>query len=74
MQAAQDAAAHYLEEIMQRCDEEYQQILKKAQNDAATIIANAQQEASEIILNANNANFDYDPLVDAILKEWQIPI
>ena len=35
MQAAQDAAAHYVEEIQMRVDEEYQRILKKANNKAA---------------------------------------
>ena len=73
MQAAQDAATHYLEEMRLRCDEEYQQTLKKAQEDAAAIVAKAKQEAAEIIMKANNANSDYDPVVEAILKEWKQP-
>ena len=71
MQAAQDAATHYLEEMRLRCEEEYQQILKKAKDDAAAIIEKAQQEAAEIIMKANNANSDYDPVVDTILTEWK---
>lgn len=74
MQVAQDAAAHYLEEMRLRCDEAYQQILEKAEADAAAIIANAQQEAAEIIVKANAINSDYDPIVEAIIKEWQQPI
>ena len=73
MQAAQDAATHYLEEMRLRCDEEYQQTLKKAKDDAAAIVAKAKQEAAEIIMKANNANSDYDPVVEAILKEWKQP-
>ena len=73
MQAAQDAATHYLEEMRLRCDEEYQQTLKKAKDDAAAIVAKAKQEAAEIILKANNANSDYDPVVETILKEWKQP-
>lgn len=49
MQAAQDAAAHYLEEIRLRCDEAYQQTLKKANEDAAAILTKAQQEAEAIL-------------------------
>lgn len=71
MQAAQDAAAHYLEEIRLRCDEAYQQTLKKAEDEAAAILAKAQQEAAEMMAKANNANSDYDSLVESILKEWQ---
>lgn len=50
MQVAQDAAAHYVEEIKLRCDEAYQQTLKKASEDAAGIIAKAQQEADAILM------------------------
>ena len=52
MQAAQDAATHYLEEMRLRCDEEYQQILEKAKEEAAAIIAKAQQDA-EAMANAD---------------------
>jgi cell division septum initiation protein DivIVA len=74
MKAAQDAAAHYLEEIQLKADQEYQRIVQLAKDEAAAILENAQQEASEILQRANNANIDYDPLVEAILKEWQQPI
>lgn len=50
MQTAQDAAAHYLEEIKLRCDETYQQTLKKANEDASEIIAKAQREADAILM------------------------
>ena len=69
MQAAQDAAAHYVEEIQIRVDEEYQRILKKANNKAAAIIEEAQQAAAEIVAQAKKENPDYDPVVEAILKE-----
>ena len=74
MQAAQDAAAHYLEEVKIRADHEFQRILKDADENAAAIIEKARQEAAEIIQNARNTNLDSDPLVEAILKEWQQPI
>ena len=74
MQAAQDAATHYLEEMKLRCDEECQQILKKAKDDACAIIEKAQQDAAEIVLKADNVDSDYDPVVEAILKEWKQPV
>ena len=46
--AAQDAAAHYIEEIQLRVDGEYKRILKEANERAAAIINNAQQEAKKI--------------------------
>jgi hypothetical protein len=46
MQAAEDAAAHYVEEIQSRVDNEYQLILKEAKDKAAAIIEKAQQEAN----------------------------
>ena len=52
MQAAQEAAEHYLEEIRLRADEEKQRILKRANNKAEEIIAKAQQEAAEIVAQA----------------------
>ena len=48
MQAAQDAATHYLEEMRLRGDEAYQQILNKANEEAAAILAKAQKEAEEM--------------------------
>ena len=48
MQAAQDAAEHYLEEIQIRADNEYQRILQEAKDQAAALIEKAQQEADSI--------------------------
>lgn len=81
MQAAQDAAAHYTEEMHIRADQEYQRIvteasdsaaaiLTSAQQEAAEIIAKAQQEAAEIVARAQNENSNYDPVVEAILREY----
>ena len=74
MQAAQAAAEHYLEEIQIRADHEFQRIIREANEEAAAIIEKAHQEAAGINLESNNANVDYDPLVEAILKEWQQPV
>ena len=60
MQAAQDAAEHYLEEIQLRVDDEKQRILKKANDKAAEIIAKAQQEAAEIVAQAKREILDCD--------------
>lgn len=70
MQAAQDAAAHYLEEIQIRADHEYQRILKEAQDKAAAIIEKAHHKADEIVAQAKKENPNYDPVVEAILKEY----
>ena len=69
MQAAQDAAAHYVEEIQMRVDEEYQRILKKANNKATAIIEEAKQAAAEIVAQAKKENPDYDPVIEANLEE-----
>lgn len=73
MQSAQDAAEHYLEEMRLRCDEAYQQVLEKAREDAAAIIAKAQQDAEEIILKATESHSAGDPVIEAILREYQQP-
>jgi cell division septum initiation protein DivIVA len=70
MQAAQDAADHYLEEIMIRGYNEYQQILKDARAEAASIIAKAKKEADKIVAQAKAENPDYDPVVEAIIEEY----
>ena len=70
MQSAQDAADHYLEEIKIRINHEYQRILKEAKEKAADIIEKAQEEADEIVAQAKKENPDYDPVVEAILKEY----
>ena len=70
MQAAQDAAAHYVEEIQMRVDEEYQRILKKANNKAAVIIEEAKQAAAEIVAQAKKENSDYDFVVEGDLEDY----
>ena len=70
MQDAQDAADHYLEEIMIRGNNEYQRILKNARTEAAAIIAQAKKEADKIVAQAKAENPDYDPVAEAILKEY----
>lgn len=52
MQAAQNAADHYLEEIQLRVNEERKRILQEAEEEAAAIIAKARQEVTEIVLRA----------------------
>ena len=71
MQAAQNAAAHYLEEVQIRAEQEYQQILKEANDRAATILEKAQQEADEIIAKVLTENPCDDPDVEAILMEFR---
>lgn len=46
MQAAQDAASHYQDEMKIRADEEYQQILQKARDEAAQILGKAKRKAA----------------------------
>lgn len=70
MQAAQDAAEHYVEEMRLNADGEYQRILKEANEEAAKIIESAKQEAARIIGKAKTENPDYDFVVEAILKEY----
>ncbi len=66
MQAAQDAATHYLEEIQIRVDTECQRILKDAEDKAAAIIEKAQAEAEEMVTRVKRENPNYDPVVEAI--------
>ena len=54
MQSAQDAAAHYMDEIRIRLSEERQQVLENAGNEAAAIIEQAKAEASQIINQAKS--------------------
>ena len=70
MQAAQDAAEHYLEEIKIRVNNERQRILNNAGTEAAAIIAKAQKEADKILAQAKAENPNYDPVVEAILEEY----
>ena len=70
MQAAQDAATHYMEEIQIRVDQEYQRIIKEANEKAAAIIEKAQQEAAAIAAQAKKEKPHLDLVVDAILREY----
>ena len=72
MQAAQDAAEHYLEEMHIRGDCEYQRVLKEAGDTARAIIEKAQQEAEQIVAQAKMEDPCDDPVVKAILKEYSI--
>ena len=68
--AAQDAAAHYIEEIQIRVDSEYKRILKEANEKAAAIIKNTQQEMERYAAQAKKNNPGYDPVVESILDEY----
>ena len=72
MQAAQDAAAHFMDEIQLRADHEYQRILKEAESEAAAILQKAQAEAAEIIAQAKRENRDDAPAVEDILMEYSV--
>ena len=67
---AQDAAAHYIEEIQLRVDREYRRILKEANEKATEIIQNAQQETKKIAAQAQKKNPSFDPAVESILNEY----
>lgn len=73
LQAAQNAAEHYLKEIQIRANDEHKRILKEAQDEAAAIIAKAQKEAAEITSRATAVDSGDDLIVEAILREWQKP-
>ena len=70
MQAAQNAAAHYLEEIKLRANGEYQRILDEADEEAAAIIESAHKEAAEILEQAERKAPANHPAVDVILEEY----
>ena len=72
MQAAQDAANHYLEEVKLRIDDEKERILNRANDKAAAIIAQAQQEAAEIVAQAQQEILDYDFAVEDTLQEYRL--
>ena len=52
MQAAQDAAIHYVDEVKTRAGNEIRRILKEANAKAASIVEKAHQEAAEIVAQA----------------------
>ena len=72
MQTAQDAADHYLEEIKIRVNNEYQQILEDARTEAAAIIAKAKEDAKQLMARSPIAPTNYDPVVEAIIKEYKL--
>ena len=55
LQAAQDAAEHYTEEIMIRLSEERQKVLDAARTEADRIVAGAKDEAARIIRQARES-------------------
>ncbi len=69
MRAAQDAAAHYLEEIRLRADSEGRRTLQEAEDTAAAIIERARREAAGIAAQAKGEGIADDPVVAAILEE-----
>ena len=70
MQAAQDAAEHYLEEIKLSANDWYQRILDEADEEAAAIIESAHKEAAEILEQAERKAPANHPAVDVILEEY----
>jgi cell division septum initiation protein DivIVA len=70
MQAAQDAATHYLAEIKTRADHEYRRTMKVANDKAAEILEKAQQEAAEIVTRAQTPQLSSDAILEAIVKEF----
>ena len=70
LQAAQDAAEHYLEEMRLNADGEYQRIVKEANEEAAEIIENAKKEAARIMEQAKTQNPAYDSALEVILREY----
>ena len=52
LQAAQDAATHYLDEVKIRAGNECRRILKEANEKAAAIVEKANKEAAEIVAQA----------------------
>lgn len=71
MQAAQNAATQYLDEIQLRANSEYERIMKEAQDEADAIVAYARSEAAEIAAQgtAKKPTLKYD--VESILREFK---
>ena len=68
---AQDAAAHYIEEVQIRVDNEYKRIMKETDKKAEEIIEKANQEAAKIVAQAKRENPSYDPVLEAIIREYR---
>jgi cell division septum initiation protein DivIVA len=71
MQAAQDAADHYLEEIKIRVYNEQKRILKEARSEADSIISKARREAAKIVEQAKTDVSDSYPVVNGIIEEYR---
>ncbi len=69
MRAAQDAADHYVEEIMHRADQEQERMLKEAKAEAARIIENARQKAAQSNVQPKREAYDSDPVTHSILSK-----
>ncbi len=70
MQAAQDAADHYLEEVKIRVNNESRRILKEAKEKAAEIIKKAREEADEIVAQAKKEDPSGNSVLEEIMKEF----
>ena len=70
LQSAQNAAEHYLDEIQRRVDSEYQQIMNEAKAEAAALMEKARRKADGIVKQAEQS-VGYDPVVEAIIKEYK---
>ena len=62
MQAAQDAASHYLEEI--------RNIREQTEENCRRLLEKAQKEADEIIAQAQKGNRAYNSELEEIIKEF----
>ena len=71
MQAAQEAAEHYLEEVRLRADNEEQLILSEAKEKAAAILAKAEKEAAMLTVQPKERENEYDSVIDTILNKYR---
>ena len=71
MQAAQEAAEHYLEEVRLRADNEEQLILSEAKEKAAAIQAKAEKEAAMLTVHPKERENEYDSVIDTILNKYR---
>ena len=65
MQAAQDAAAHYLEEIRNMREE--------TEEECRSLLEKTKKEADFIIAQARRGKAAYNPELEAIMKEFRPP-
>ena len=71
MQAAQEAAEHYLEEVRLRADNEEQLILSEAKEKAAAILAKAEKEVAMLTVHPKERENGYDSVIDTILNKYR---